>query len=58
MVVVSEYLDELSGVDVMFDWECEYLYKNFFCLVFGSVFSFDEGLLFNLFDYYLLFGYS
>lgn len=43
-VVVSEYLDEFLGVDIIMYWDCLYSENSIFCILFGNVLFVNEGL--------------
>ncbi len=55
---VSEYVEELPGVDAIIDWERMYPYESTLRTVLGKVSSADEGLPSDKLNYYLVRGYS
>lgn len=53
--IVSEHLSELSGVDIMTNWDREYNYGTTFQTILGNV---TRGLPAEKMDYYLARGYN
>lgn len=56
--VVSENLNELKGFNTKLDWDRQYLYGDTFKTILGSVSTKENGIPYELKDYYLAKGYS
>lgn len=56
--VVSEHLEELSGVDIATDWERNYIFDNMFRSVLGNISTSDEGLPKEELNYFLARDYN
>lgn len=56
--LVSENLNELRGFNTKLDWDREYLYGDTFKTILGSVSTKENGIPYELKDYYLAKGYS
>lgn len=55
---ISENFGDFLGVDVIVDWECNYVNGNLFCFILGNIMSSEEGLLKENLDFYLVCGYN
>ena len=56
--LISENIDELSGVNTKLDWDRIYMYGDTFKSILGSVSSSSQGIPSELASYYLENGYS
>lgn len=56
--VISENIDNLSGVNTKLDWQRKYMYGDVFKSILGSVSSNSQGIPSELADYYIENGYS
>ncbi len=56
--LISENIDNLSGVNTKLDWDRIYLYGDIFKSILGSVSSSSQGIPSELSEYYLVNGYS
>lgn len=56
--IVSENLNELKGFNTKLDWDRQYLYGDIFKTILGSVSTKENGIPYELKDYYLAKGYS
>ena len=56
--IISENLNILKGFDTKLDWDREYIYKDTFKTILGSISTKETGIPLELKDYYLSKGYS
>lgn len=55
---IAENVGSLKGFNIRLDWDREYLYGNVFKAMLGSVSTSENGIPYELKDYYLKKGYS